>query len=110
MWRLAIVGLVGTPALREFYDYTTNPRRKKIGNNAFLMITIVIFELGIIAKFGVGEFPVLVPMKVRKGKAVPACALWLVGGVGVDVRWLRVEHAETLAAMVRLRKGWDVGR
>ena len=56
--------LAGTVALRETYQFFTDPRCTKIGTQAWLMVATIVIESLICVKFGRNEFPTPAPRAV----------------------------------------------
>ncbi|KAJ2859916.1 hypothetical protein GGH94_005828 [Coemansia aciculifera] len=54
--RLALLFLFALPSAREYYEYYSNPRCKRMGAHCWMLITTLLTELLIIVKFGRGEF------------------------------------------------------
>eukprot|EP00026_Physarum_polycephalum_P008132 Phypoly_transcript_08210.p1 GENE.Phypoly_transcript_08210~~Phypoly_transcript_08210.p1 ORF type:complete len:481 (+),score=76.53 Phypoly_transcript_08210:162-1445(+) len=64
IYRLLLWAAIGLPALREYYQFVTDPTNKKFGTMAWLCCAIVGVETLIELKYGRGQFPDPVPMSV----------------------------------------------
>ncbi|PVV00906.1 hypothetical protein BB560_004696, partial [Smittium megazygosporum] len=67
--RLALVFLFGLPAAREYYEFYSNPNRKKLGIHAWMFLITILTELLVIFKFSKGEFNTPSPKHIS--------AIWL---------------------------------
>lgn len=56
VYRLILWFFLGVPAIREYYEYVSNPACKRVGDKAWLAAAIAITELFIIIKFSTGLF------------------------------------------------------
>ncbi|KAJ1642252.1 hypothetical protein J3B02_001230 [Coemansia erecta] len=54
--RLALLFLFSLPSAREYYEYYSNSRCKRMGAHCWMLIVTLVTELLIIVKFGRGEF------------------------------------------------------
>jgi len=54
--RILLIGLISTPALRQYYVYLTDTRCKRIGTQTWVFIAITCTETIIALKFGAEEF------------------------------------------------------
>ena len=62
--RLILYFLFSVPAVREAFQYVSDPRCKRLGTHAWMTSACVILELLICLKFGRGEFPKPAPFHV----------------------------------------------
>ncbi|KNC47161.1 phosphatidylserine synthase [Thecamonas trahens ATCC 50062] len=56
--RLFVWWLIALPALREFYEFVTNPKCKRFGAQLWVAAAGILLELLLVIKFGQGEFTV----------------------------------------------------
>ncbi|KAJ1963754.1 hypothetical protein GGI12_001864 [Dipsacomyces acuminosporus] len=54
--RLSLLFLFALPGAREYYEYYSNPRCKRMGAHCWMLIATLLTELLIIVKFSRGEF------------------------------------------------------
>ncbi|KAJ2798874.1 hypothetical protein H4R20_004656 [Coemansia guatemalensis] len=54
--RLLLLFLFALPSAREYYEYYSNPRCKRMGAHCWLLIATLLTELLIVVKFARGEF------------------------------------------------------
>ncbi|KAJ2525659.1 hypothetical protein IWW43_006721 [Coemansia sp. RSA 1935] len=54
--RLSLLFLFSLPSAREYYEYYSNPRCKRMGAHCWMLIVTLLTELLIIVKFARGEF------------------------------------------------------
>ncbi|KAJ2079134.1 hypothetical protein H4R24_003988 [Coemansia sp. RSA 988] len=54
--RLSLLFLFALPSAREYYEYYSNPRCKRMGAHCWLLIATLLTELLIVVKFARGEF------------------------------------------------------
>ena len=64
VFRITLHALTGAVALRETFQFFTDPRCKKIGTQAWLMVATVVIETLISVKFGRNQFPNPAPLAV----------------------------------------------
>ncbi|KAJ3045499.1 hypothetical protein HDV00_009153 [Rhizophlyctis rosea] len=64
IWRLILYFLMALPAVREFYQYVSDRRCKRLGMHAWMTTANIMTELLICIKFGQGEFPHPAPQGV----------------------------------------------
>ncbi|KAJ3090084.1 hypothetical protein HK102_004705 [Quaeritorhiza haematococci] len=64
VWRLILYFFMCIPAVREAYQYLTDPQCKKFGMHAWMVTANILTELLICVKFGKGEFPAPMPKEV----------------------------------------------
>lgn len=55
--RLAVIGLTGSPSLRQYYVYITDKSCKRLGTQAWLFLSIMVTELLLSIKFGMRMLP-----------------------------------------------------
>ncbi|THU92447.1 phosphatidylserine synthase 2 [Dendrothele bispora CBS 962.96] len=76
--RLAFVFLWALPAVRELYQYVNAPRKAvRMGQHVWLLLATILTELLVIFKWGKGQFPEPLPVKVKWGWAIGATSLVL---------------------------------
>ncbi|KIY68453.1 PSS-domain-containing protein [Cylindrobasidium torrendii FP15055 ss-10] len=76
--RLTFVFLCGLPAVRENYQYMTDPRKAvRMGQHVWLLLATIGTELLVIFKFSQGMFPQPHPKPVKIGWAIGGTALVL---------------------------------
>ncbi|KAF7314787.1 Phosphatidylserine synthase 2 [Mycena kentingensis (nom. inval.)] len=92
--RLVFIFVWALPAVRELYQYVSDPRRAvRMGQHVWLLLATVVTELLVIVKWSQGQFPEPTPPAVRVGWAVGV--VLLVGypvvrfGVPKLRRWVR---------------------
>ncbi|KAJ2159845.1 hypothetical protein GGF46_002736 [Coemansia sp. RSA 552] len=73
--RLSLLFLFSLPSAREYYEYYSNPRCKRMGAHCWLLITTLLTELLIVVKFGRGEFAEPFPRPVIAFWSLVAVAL-----------------------------------
>ncbi|EFA78652.1 phosphatidylserine synthase [Heterostelium album PN500] len=56
IYRLLLLCLIGTPGLREYYQYITDKQTKKLGTMAWICIAIISVEVLICVKYGGAMF------------------------------------------------------
>lgn len=64
--RVVLHGLMGMVALRELYQYFTDPACQKLGTQLWVALAIIIIESLVCFKFGRGNLPTNVPSAVVK--------------------------------------------
>jgi len=57
VWRLFMWSAIGMPALREYYQFISDPNTKRFGTMAWLCCAICGVEVLVSVKFSKGEFP-----------------------------------------------------
>ncbi|KAI8321055.1 PSS-domain-containing protein [Martensiomyces pterosporus] len=62
--RLSLLFLFALPSAREYYEYYSNPRCKRMGAHCWMLIATLLTELLIIVKFARGEFAEPFPQHV----------------------------------------------
>ncbi|KAJ2001793.1 hypothetical protein GGI04_003604 [Coemansia thaxteri] len=62
--RLSLLFLFALPSVREYYEYYSNTRCKRMGAHCWLLIVTLLTELLIIVKFGRGAFDQPFPLPV----------------------------------------------
>lgn len=62
--RITLHAFMGAVAVRESYQFFTDPKCKRLGAQAWLAAIIIIVELLICVKFGRGQFPKPAPPAV----------------------------------------------
>lgn len=62
--RITLHAFMGAVAVREAYQFFTDPRCKRLGAQAWLTAIIIVVELLICIKFGRGQFPNPAPSAV----------------------------------------------
>ena len=50
--RVVLIGFMGLVSVREVYEYFSNPKCKRLGSSAWIMLAIVFTEVFLIIKFG----------------------------------------------------------
>lgn len=55
--RLAVIGLMASPSLRQYYVYVTDKSCKRLGTQAWMFLSIMVTELLISIKFGMRMLP-----------------------------------------------------
>eukprot|EP01113_Clastostelium_recurvatum_P032916 TRINITY_DN4292_c0_g1_i2.p1 TRINITY_DN4292_c0_g1~~TRINITY_DN4292_c0_g1_i2.p1 ORF type:complete len:458 (-),score=145.06 TRINITY_DN4292_c0_g1_i2:34-1407(-) len=84
VWRLLMWSSMGMPALREYYQFVTDPNTKRFGTMAWLCCAVCALEVLICIKFGQGEFPDPAPRAVVWGWGI-AVAVVTVGATSFFV-------------------------
>ncbi|KAI8869095.1 PSS-domain-containing protein [Ramicandelaber brevisporus] len=109
-YRLILMFLFGLPAVREFYDYLSDPNCKRIGAQLWLILAIILTEVIICIKWSRGLFTEPAPMFVKAFWVVfmtslISYALWQFAYVPRrdKKKWLR-ETKNTAAAAAATRK------
>ncbi|KAJ2448879.1 hypothetical protein EV183_005204 [Coemansia sp. RSA 2336] len=79
--RLALLFMFSLPGAREYYEYYSNPRCKRMGAHCWMLIATLLTELLIVVKFGRGEFSEPFPRLViafwsAVALALAAFSLW----------------------------------
>lgn len=64
IWRLILFFLCSIPAVREAYQFVSDPQCKQLGTHAWMTAACVMIELLICIKFGRGEFHTPAPTHV----------------------------------------------
>lgn len=82
--RLVVVTFLGMPAVRQFYIYVTDPKRKRLGTHLYCTVLIFVTEIIIIVKFSDGEFPNPVPPTIKYWSQA-ALAAWAIFTVAMVV-------------------------
>lgn len=77
LWRLALWVGFGAPALREFYQFVSDPTIKKLGTQCWVAIAVMLTETAITIKFGRLVFEQAIPPLVGY--------LWLGAGVALSL-------------------------
>ncbi|KAJ1800866.1 hypothetical protein LPJ59_000750 [Coemansia sp. RSA 2399] len=73
--RLSLLFLFALPSTREYYEYYSNPRCKRMGAHCWMLIATLLTELLIIVKFARGEFTEPFPTPVIVFWSLVASAL-----------------------------------
>ncbi|RHY39784.1 hypothetical protein DYB26_012630 [Aphanomyces astaci] len=53
-YRLAVMFMLGIPAAAEYYEFVTDPKCYRLGQNAWMMCCIIVFEMLVWVKFSEG--------------------------------------------------------
>ncbi|OBZ68638.1 Phosphatidylserine synthase 2 [Grifola frondosa] len=98
--RLAGVFLCALPAVRELYQYVTDPRKAvRMGQHVWILLATIGTELLVITKWGQGQFPTPLPTPVKWAWAFGASLLVLYPivrfGVPTARRYLRQHERNT---------------
>nr|KAJ3420307.1 hypothetical protein HK105_005836 [Polyrhizophydium stewartii] len=93
LYRLLFMFFMCLPAVREAYQYLTDPKCKRLGMHAWITTANIVTELLIIIKFSEGEFTKPAPVYVVVGwivfgVALVAYAVWRFG-----IPWLKGESS-----------------
>jgi len=66
-YRLLLIFTIALPAVREYYEYITNPRLRRLGPHAWTILACIGLEMLVCMKLGKGEFPSPMPAHIMWG-------------------------------------------
>ena len=83
--RLVLVGLIGAPSIRQYYIYVTDKTCRRLGNQIWLFLAIMVTELLLSIKFGIAILP-------RPTLIYMACWLGVIGLLSIILTIVMVTY------------------